>query len=132
MKLVAILLLSILVFPLIQTINNAQFTLAQSGNTNNSVGQNDVQNNPGYSQYIPGTGFLKNTPNNMGNESLSNATNGSGQASIDARMAMSNDADKGGLIQNSPGYSQYIPGTGFLNNNPANNNTITSNSSNTP
>jgi hypothetical protein len=131
MKLVAILLLSVLVFPLIQTINNAQFILAQSGNTNNSVSQNDIQNNPGFSQYIPGTGFLKNTPNNLGNESLSNSINGSGQASIDARMAMSNDADKGGLIQDNPGFSQYIPGTGFLNNTSNNNNTISSNSSTT-
>ena len=132
MKLVAILLLSVLVFPLIQTINNAQFVLAQSGNTNNSVSQNDIQNNPAFSQYIPGTVFLNNTPNNLGNESLSNSINGSGQASIDARMAMSNDADKGGLIQDNPAFSQYIPGTGFLNNTSNNNNnTISSNSSTT-
>ena len=130
MKLVAILLLSVLVFPLIQTINNAQYVLAQSGNTNNSVGQNDIQDNPGYSQYIPGTGFLKNTPNNLGNETLNNSTNGSDQASFDARMAMSNDADREGLIQDNPGYSQYIPGTGFLNNNSTNNDTIISNASN--
>src|SRR5919107_1759468 len=130
MKLIAILFLSVLVFPLIQTINNAQYVLAQSGNTNNSVGQNDIQDNPGYSQYIPGTGFLKNTPNNLGNETLNNSINGSGQASFDARMAMSNDADREGLIQDNPGYSQYIPGTGFLKNNPTNNNTIISNASN--
>ena len=69
-----ILLLSILVFPLIQTINNAQFTLAQSGNTNNSVGQNNVQNNPWYSQYIRGTGFLNNNPANN-NTITSNSSN---------------------------------------------------------
>ena len=131
MKLVSILLLSVLVIPLIQTINNSQLILAQPVNTNNSVGQNDIQDNPDYSQYIPGTGFLKNTPDNLGNETLSNAINGSGQASIDARMAMSNDANSKGLLQDNPGYSQYIPGTGFLNNNPINNNTINSSSSNT-
>ena len=67
----------------------------------------------------------------MGNESLSNATKGSGQASIDAKMSMSNDADKKGLVQNNPGYSQYMPDTGFLKNTPSKNNTIpiTSNSS---
>jgi hypothetical protein len=129
MKLVAILLLSVLVFPLIQTTNNIQIIFAQSGNVNNSVDQNDIQDNPSYSQYIPGTGFLKNTPDNLGNESLSNSINGSGQASIDARMAMSNDADKGGLVPDNPGYSQYIPGTGFLNNNSSNSNTTNSNSS---
>lgn len=74
MKLVAILLLSVLVFPLIQTINNAQFVLAQSGNTNNSVSQNDIQNNPGFSQYIPGTGFLNNTSNNNNTISSNSST----------------------------------------------------------
>ena len=74
MKLVAILLLSVLVFPLIQTINNAQFILAQSGNTNNSVRQNDIQNNPAFSQYIPGTGFLNNTSNNNNTISSNSST----------------------------------------------------------
>ena len=74
MKLVAILLLSVLVFPLIQTINNAQFILAQSGNTNNSVRQNDIQNNPGFSQYIPRTGFLNNTSNNNNTISSNSST----------------------------------------------------------
>lgn len=131
MNLVSILLLTVLVIPLIQTITTNQFIFAQSGNTPNNNSQKDIQNNLGYSQYISGSGFLKNTPNNMGNESLSNATKGSGQASIDAKMSMSNDADKKGLVQNNPGYSQYMPDTGFLKNTPSKNNTIpiTSNSS---
>ncbi|HXT82935.1 MAG TPA: hypothetical protein VN704_01065 [Verrucomicrobiae bacterium] len=106
--------------------------MAQPGITNNDTSQKDIQNNSGYSQYMPGSGFLKNTPDNLGNESLSNATKGSGQASIDAKMSMSNDADKKGLVQNNPGYSQYIPDTGFLKNTPSKNNPITSttNSSN--
>ncbi len=75
-----------------------------------------VQNNPGYAIYIPGSGFLKNTTNNTGNASLNKVTTGPGHASIDARMALSNDSDKRGLVQNNPGYAIYIPGSGFLKN----------------
>lgn len=135
MKLVIMLLLSALVFFLIQNANYVQSTLASSINNTNGTSLNNIQNNPGYSQYIPGTGFLKKTPDNLGNESLNSATNGSGKASIDARMAMSNDADTGGLVQDNPGYSQYIPGTGFLNNNSTtnnnNNNNVNTNTTNT-
>ena len=75
MKLVAILLLSMFVFPLIQTINNSQYTLAQSFNTNNGSSQNDIQSNPGYTQYIPGTGFLNNNLTNNNNNMTSNSPN---------------------------------------------------------
>ena len=128
-----LILLFIFLLPIMQTTVNAQPITGQNASTNNSIltsttnnstnnsntptGQEGlVQNNPGYAIYIPGTGFLKNTTNNSGNLSLNNITNGAGQASIDARLSFSNDSDKGGLVQNNPGYAMYLPGTGFLKN----------------
>jgi hypothetical protein len=132
-RFILLILLSIFLLPIMQNTANAQSITSQNGSTNKSTlastpnnfmnnsntlaGQGRLlQNNPGYAIYIPGTGFLKNTTNNSGNESLNNVTNGAGQASIDARLSMSNDSDKGGLLQNNPGYAIYIPGTGFLKN----------------
>ena len=132
-RFILLMLLSIFLLPIIQNTANAQSITGQNVSTKDSILASTpnnfmnnsntpasqgglLQNNPGYAIYIPGTGFLKNTTNNGGNESLSNVTNGAGQASIDARLSMSNDSDKGGLLQNNPGYAIYIPGTGFLKN----------------
>ena len=147
-KFIPLILLLIFLLPIMQTTANAQSITGQNGSTNNSIltstinnstnnsntptGQEGlVQNNPGYAMYLPGTGFLKNTTNNSGNVSLNNITNGAGQASIDARLSMSNDSDKGGLVQNNPGYAIYIPGTGFLKNTTNNSGNASNTQSNT-
>jgi hypothetical protein len=141
---IPLILLFIFLVPIMQTTANAQSIIGQNVSTNNSTststtnnsntpaGQGGlVQNNPGYAIYIPGTGFLKNTTNNSGNVSLNNVTHGAGQASIDARLSLSNDSDKGGLVQNNPGYAIYIPGTGFLKNTTNNNINASNTQSNT-
>ena len=147
-KFILLILLSIFLLPIMQNTANAQSITGQNGNINDSTltptpnpymnnsntpaGQGGlVQNNPGYAVYIPGTGFLKNTTNNSGNASLNNVTNGAGQASIDARLSMTNDSDKGGLVQNNPGYAVYIPGTGFLKNTTNNSGNASNTQSNT-
>ncbi len=128
---IPLLLLSLFLLSIIQTNVNLQSIIAQSRGTNDSILSSTsntnvnntpksqdslVQNNPGYAIYIPGSGFLKNTINNIGNASLNNVTTGPGHASIDARISLSNDSDKRGLVQNNPGYAIYIPGSGFLKN----------------
>jgi hypothetical protein len=147
-RFILLILLSIFLLPIMQNTANAQSITSQNGSTNKSTlastpnnfmnnsntlaGQGGLlQNNPGYAIYIPGTGFLKNTTNNSGNASLNNVTKGAGQASIDARLSMSNDSDKGGLLQNNPGYAIYIPGTDFLKNTTNNSGNASNTQSNT-
>ena len=87
MRYFSLFLLSVFLIPIIQTAN-AQTIPGQNGEANGklpvvaskymnntSVGQAGlIQNNPGYAKYIPGSGFLNNTPNNTGHENLKNIT----------------------------------------------------------
>jgi hypothetical protein len=91
-KFILLILLSIFLLPIMQNTANAQSITGQNGSTNDSTlaptsnnfknNSNTpasqgglLQNNPGYAIYIPGTGFLKNTTNNSGNESLNTQSN---------------------------------------------------------
>ena len=122
MKYITLLIFSIFLIMMIQTANaqiitnhnggkNSNLTSAASKYRNNTpAGQAGlIQNNPGYTIYLPHTSSYPENTAKIARE-------GSNFSTYTTKYINNTPAGQAGLINNNPGYAKYIPNTNSLNN----------------
>ena len=85
-------------------INNS--STKETGKTMNSTPGSQlglIENNPGYSKYIPNTSVYSNT--------ATKAAKSSNSSTFTSSLGNITPSTRSGLVENNPGYSKYIPNT---------------------